>query len=265
MPPPPEGAHGVGAVGVVKVLVEPEAEDPPQADGHVGVAGEVEVELESESGHAQPCPSSGELPGGEGQNGIPQLADVVGQQDLFRQAHHEDLHAGGKLLGGVGAVVDLVAQIFVFDDGTGDELGEECDEGAEVDEAALHLGVVPVHVDGVAHGLEGVEGDADGQAQAQLRHEGKTDGLEAAGNEVPVLEKEQQSQIEDDRRGHRPPGPPVVAPALVLLHQHSVGVVDADGEEHDKDIDRLSPGVEHQVDQQQQQVPPFQRRNIVQK
>jgi len=63
-------------------------------------------------------------------------------------------------------VVDLVAQIFVFDDGTGDELGEECDEGAEVDEAALHLGVVPVHVDGVAHGLEGVEGDADGQAQA---------------------------------------------------------------------------------------------------
>ena len=36
-------------------------------------------------------------------------------------------------------------------------------------------------------------------------------------------------------------------------------------EEHDKDIDRLSPGVEHQVDQQQQQVPPFQRRNIVQK
>ena len=46
-----------------------------------------------------------------------------------------------------------------------------------------------------------------GQAQAQLRHEGKTDGLEAAGNEVPVLEKEQQSQIEDDRRGHRPPGP----------------------------------------------------------
>ena len=89
--------------------------------------------------------------------------------------------------------------------------------------------------------------------------------MEAAGNEVPVLEKEQQSQIEDDRRGHRPPGPPVVAPALVLLHQHSVGVVDADGEEHDKDIDRLSPGVEHQVDQQQQQIPPFQRRNIVQK
>ena len=101
MPPPPELGDRLGDIGVVEVAHELEAQHPAQAHSHVGVAGEVEVELESESGHAQPCPSSGELPGGEGQNGIPQLADVVGQQDLFRQAHHEDLHAGGKLLGGV--------------------------------------------------------------------------------------------------------------------------------------------------------------------
>ena len=83
VPPPPELGDRLGDIGVVEVAHELEAQHPAQAHSHVGVAGEVEVELESESGHAQPCPSSGELPGGEGQNGIPQLADVVGQQDLF--------------------------------------------------------------------------------------------------------------------------------------------------------------------------------------
>ena len=75
-------------------------------------------------------------------------------------------------------LIDLVAQVLVLDDGAGDELGKQGDEGAEIDDVPLRPGVSPVHIDGVAHGLEGVEGDADGQVDAQHRHEGQTDRLE---------------------------------------------------------------------------------------
>ena len=90
MPPPPEGAHGVGAVGVVKVLVEPEAEDPPQADGHVGVAGEIEVDLEAIGGEAQPAPQHRQRPGPlSGEAVLPQGADGGGRQHLLGKSHAE--------------------------------------------------------------------------------------------------------------------------------------------------------------------------------
>ena len=45
-------------------------------------------------------------------------------------------------------------------DWAGDELGEEADEDEIVDRVAAGAELAPVHVDGVAHRLEGVEGDA---------------------------------------------------------------------------------------------------------
>ena len=46
MPPPPKLRGGAGEIGVVEVLQEVEAEHPPEADRHVGIAGEVEINLE---------------------------------------------------------------------------------------------------------------------------------------------------------------------------------------------------------------------------
>ena len=210
MPPPPELGGGLGDIGVVEILQKLEAQHPPQANGHVGIAGEVEVELEGEGNDAEPCPQGGEFGAGGGQVHVPELAQVVGQQHLFGKAHGEALGPPGKALGGVVAVGELLVQVLILQDGPGDELGEEGDKGAEIDDVLLHPGVPPVDVDGVAHGLEGVEADADGQGEGDGAAPGQGQALDdgqkaraqagkAPGDEVPVFEKEQQCQVADHR------------------------------------------------------------------
>ena len=113
-----------------------------------------------------------------------------------------------------------------------------------------------VDVDGVAHGLEGVEADADRQRQAQQGQGEPRKGVDVGSEEVPVFEEKEDGQVADHRRGHRAPGQAVPAPPA--LHQAAVGVVHGDGEEHDNDIDRLSPAVEKEAQQHQAQVPQFQ-------
>ena len=263
MPPPPELGDGTGDIGIVEVAHELKAQHPAQAHGHIGIAGEVKVELKRKGRHAQPGPGGGELCRRQGLIGIPQQSQIVGQQDLFGQAHHKDLHAGGELFRRMGTVVDLIPQVLVFDNGARDELWKQGDERTEVDEIFLYPGVAAVHVDGIAHGLEGVEGDADGQAQTQPGHEGQPDGGQAPGHKVPVFEKEQQRQVENHGRGHRPAGRPVIAAPLAAFHQHAVGVVNGNGGKHDEDIHRLAPGVKDQVEDQQHRVAGLQRREVV--
>ncbi len=273
VPPPPELAGRLGDIGIVEVFQKLEAQHPPQADGHVRVAGEVEVELEGEGGDAQPGPQGGEPGPGRGQIHVPQRAQGVGKQNLFTRAHGEALDAGGELLKGVIPPLQLVVQVLVLDDGPGDELGEQGDEGAEGDDVLLAPGVPPVHVDGVAHGLEGVEGDADGQGKgdgAAGQGEAVDDGQEAqahrrqaAGDEVIILEEAQQQKVEHHRRGHRQPGPPVIAFGFTPGDDPPVGVVDGDGQEHDEHIHRLAPAVEDQVGEEQHQVAPAQGGEVV--
>ena len=176
-----------------------ETEQLAQADGHIGVAGEVEIDLEGEGQHAQPGARHRQLAQRHGLIALPQHPHIVGDEHLFRHAHHKGLHAGGEFVRGAGPLVDLIPQVLIFDDGSGDQLGEQGDEGAEVDDGPLSPGVAPVDVDGVAHGLEGVEGDADGEGQAQGGHEADTHRPERAGDKVPVLKEEEQRQIEKDR------------------------------------------------------------------
>ena len=263
VPAPPEFSDGPGDIGIVEVAQEIKAQHPPQAHSHIGIAREVKIELEGEGQDAQPSPCRGELRCGHGLVGVPEHAEIIGQKDLFRQTHHKDLHTGGKLLRGVGAVLQLIVQVLVLDDGTGDELREEGDKGAEGNDVLLAPGVPSVDVDGIAHGLEGVEGDADGQADIQHRHEAQTDGGERFGQEVPILEEEQQGQIEEYRGGHRRPCAPVVSSLLTAGDEYAVGVIDGDGGEHDEDILGLSPAVKNEVEEEQYGISPFQWCDII--
>ena len=263
MPPPPEFGDAPGDIGVVEVAHELKAQHPSQAYRHIRIAGEVKVDLDGKGQHAQPGPGHGQVPRRHGLVALPQHAHVVGDEHLFSQADDEHLDAGGKLLHGAGPAVDLISQILVFDDRAGDQLGEQGNEGAEVDQRPLGPGVPPVDIDGVAHGLEGVKGDADGQMDVQDRHEVQPHRLKGGGQKVPVFKKAQQRQVEKHRRRHRPAGASVVAPGLTSLHQHPMGVVDQGGSYHDDHIDPLAPGIKEQAYRQKGQIPPLQRDRIV--
>lgn len=75
----------------------------------------------------------------------------------------------------MGAEVNLFVQVLVLDDRTRDQLGKQGHKGAKIDDIFLYSGIPPVYVDGIAHGLKGVKGDADGQAQPQLGHDVQAD------------------------------------------------------------------------------------------
>ena len=60
MPPSPELCYGCAYVRVVKVFVEMESEASSKAYCHIGVAGEVIVDLEGECQKADPASRSGE-------------------------------------------------------------------------------------------------------------------------------------------------------------------------------------------------------------
>ena len=59
MPPAPELGDGAGDVGIVKVLQKVESKHPAKANGHVRIAGEVEVDLEGVGNDAQPRKAGG--------------------------------------------------------------------------------------------------------------------------------------------------------------------------------------------------------------
>ena len=88
--------------------------------------------------------------------------------------------------------------------------------------------------------------------------------LKGRGHQIPVLKEEQDGKVEHQSYRHGDAGAPVVALLLAPRHDQSRKVVQHDGEDHQQDIHRLAPAVEHQVAHQQHQVAQLQRRDIVQ-
>ena len=249
VPAVPELREGAGDVGIVEVLLEAEAEHRPKADGHVGIAGEIVVELQGVGHTAEPGHGRGDLPGrGEAEARLPGEGEVVGEEDLLAEAAQKAADALLKALLGDLPLADLGGDAVVADDGARDELREEGDVEPEIEHTALHLGLAAVHVDAVAHGLEGKEGDADGERDlrhSQLRPE---QGVEVLHGKAEVFEMEEDAEVENDREHEPKP----FAPRARL--DETEGVVDRDGQQHQEDIDRLAPGVEEQARDQEKEV-----------
>ena len=88
----------------------------------------------------------------------------VGRNDLFEHAPEDQSHAVAFLFLDEGPRRgDLRQQVGGLLDGVCVELWEERDEGAIGGRVSRGLEVAPIDVDGVGVGLEGVEGDAQGQ------------------------------------------------------------------------------------------------------
>ena len=174
MPAPPEIGDGGSQVGVVEVLFIPEAHHQPHADGHVGVGGEVQIDLEGVGQAPQPQGDGGSgLEGGQILGLVRQGAaeDGLGgdgaahvcQQHFLRQAGHKPVNAVAHVLAVHVAGEDLLAHVLVADDGPGDALMEQRDVQKQPPEFGLGRHLLAVHVHHVGQQLEGVEGDADGQ------------------------------------------------------------------------------------------------------
>ena len=163
VPAVPEIAQARGGVRVVEVQHHPEAHQRGDAAGHVGIAAEVEVDLPAER-HGRQDQGRRLEQAGVAVDRVDILGQVVGQRHFLEEAHEEERQAVGEVLPrDRRRSLELRQEVVGALDRPGHQLGEERDERQEAHEAALRLDHAVVGVDRVAHRLERVEGDADGQ------------------------------------------------------------------------------------------------------
>ena len=256
MPAPPEFSDVAGEVGELEVGHQLETEELGGTDGDVGVPGEVAVDLKGEEDGTED-----ECGAGEGLGVAEAHVDVgrtgVGNDDLLEHAPEDEAHAVAPLLIVEGAGRgDLRQEVGGPLDGSRYELGEEGNEGCKGDGVAGGLEVAAVDVDGVGEGLEGVEGDANGQND--LQGGGVHGDAEAIPGGDPVLDEEVGVfEVREDAEvnGERDPQPSILSlPVIGLLDADADEIVDEGGEGDEPEEAPVPPSVEDVGGDQQKKV-----------
>lgn len=252
----------IGDVGGPKRRMEVERQldpqHPGQADGHVGVAGEVEIELEGEGDRRQPAAHEGEsaaLPAFR-EHGVGVARQGVGDHGLLEEADGEDHQADHQVApvdAREHAALKLGHHFLVVDDRPGDELGEEGREQREVQELHL-LGFAAGAVDQIGDLLEGEERDRQRQHDPRQRTVGVEETEDVVGHEVRVLEPAQQGQVRDQAEDQ-----PGLHPAVSLglpraLDAIADPVVEDDRAQQQRQVDRIPHRVEAQRRKRQQRL-----------
>ena len=246
VPAGPELGDALRDVGLVEVLRKTKAHHQGQAQGHMAVAREVEVQLQGRDHQAEP--GIAQLQGAFADEQHVDRRQLVGDQHFHDETEHEPAHAQRKQLQRMGTLAQLWGQLAVAQDRPGNQVREQCNERGKVDEVVGRRGVLAVNVDDVAQGMEHIEGDAQRQ---ENRLQGK--GIDAQrceqggqhfGAEVGVLEVAQGRQVADDADPQQTKRPAFVAGIQACLDAQAEPVVPVgDGDEQQQKV-RAPPGVE---------------------
>ena len=195
MPAPPEFGGTAGNVRIVKGLHIMKAEQSCETDGHIRVAGKVEIDLDGIHQNAEPCAGSGQTGQIPIQIAGSKIAGDVGDQHLFAQTDAEPGDPGGKILFVRRSLFDLGGHIGVSDDGSRHQLRIQGNVHKELAVAFLGLRLTAVYVDDVGNGLKGVKADADGQRDLRHRQLQPRQGVDRRDQHPAVLENTQKPQI----------------------------------------------------------------------
>ncbi len=168
VPSNPELLERTGYEGITEVLMEIEAEHFAQADGHVRISGEIIVKLHQVEAHGHPAHEAADLADVRPDDPVHHISQNVGNQNFLGQTVDKTAKAERSLSQADLAVVDLLVDILVFYDRSGDKLGEERYIEGQLGQASLGLTLSPVDVNHVGHGLEGKERDSDGQGNLRI-------------------------------------------------------------------------------------------------
>ena len=133
MPAAPKIRDAFGFVGRVEIQRKANAEEAGDADRHVGISREVEIELEGIGESADPCGYQAD--GVSRARGPKTLVgprrDGVSNEDFFGQAHGEKRDPYTDIGGAVrraALFAELRHRLALVDDGAGDDLWEKSRE-----------------------------------------------------------------------------------------------------------------------------------------
>ena len=246
VPAGPELADIGRLVRGVEVEGDLKAQHARHADGHIGVAGEIEIELEAVGQDADP--GGQELRVIPAQAGIDHRDQVVGDQELLGQAEGEKAEAHRQVFGAEGIVPpvgELGQQVLVIQHRPGDDVREVGGEQGVAPEANVRRPAM-AGIDQEGDLGEGEKGDADGQEHVQRVETGPSEVVDRADKEIGVLEIAQEQQVAGD--GEDQPEPFMRLRHLLdpLVSQ----VVTDDGDRQDGQIGRIPGDVKGQGGQQ---------------
>ena len=222
-----------------------EAEDLTKTDGHIRVAGEVEIDIQRNGNAVHPVEKDGLFV-----SGVDQLAEIVHgvcDQHLFGKTQNKAARALACHGEAVGAVLQLSGNVCVADDRTCDELGEHGNVSRQIDGVFLCL-LTAVNVNHVADDLEGVEADTDGKYDLEQGNGKPCDGIEVINEEIHVLEVQHKGYDTCHRQTDKQLCDLFLA---VFLDQQTEAVSESYGKHHKTRVFHAAPGVEEQAEDQQ--------------
>ena len=268
MPAPPELARVGGLVRRVEVLREVVAQQVGDADRHVRVAAEVEVELEGVAQGGRPPAEEVEV-GGVAEELVDVRQHDVGDEQLLGHAAGDEEQAERRQTRRQAArpALEVALHVAPAQDGAGDGAREEGDEGGVAQEAARGGHVAAVDVDHVAHGAERVERDAQRQQhverrQVEVQAHPRAEAVERVEEEAAVLEVAEDGDVGDEDDGEDP-APAAERPGgrwRGAREQQAGDPVDDGGPDHDGHEAPVEPADEDPRGEHQEGEPPDRAR-----
>ena len=159
MPPPPEFRHAFGYVRIVEILKKMEAEHTTKTDGHIGVAGKIEIDLEGEEQNAYPGAECRESAHIAADQGVHRAAGEVGKDHFL------------------------------------DHTLCKADIEQKLGERSLCSGFAPIYVNDIRKNLERIEGNAERQSESGKINGCAQQEIHIGNKESGVLEKQQKPDI----------------------------------------------------------------------
>ena len=247
MPAAPELCDTLRNKRIIEILPEIKAEYSAESDCHIAVAGKIKIHMKSICRGVKP----------EKQHrfviGLPeyaaQLAKQIGNQNFFPKSQDKAAHPGRRLLRRVPALLQLLCDIRIPDNGTCDQLRKESDIRRKVNEVLLRANRSSVNIREVAQDLKGIEADSDGKRNLQKRHGQACRCIEIADKEIRVFEISQHGKAEGNGKHKKCP---CQTQSAAKVFDQKTGQIGCDnGKQHPEDINRLSPAVEKQTGKKQ--------------
>jgi len=206
MPAAPEFGDVRRQIRPLEVRRKAIAEQARAATRDVGVAGEVEIDLQREREHAHPRRHIRAAPLRVVKICIGYRCIEVRQRDFLEQAFEDFTQTPARILiAQRERLADLWKEMHRADDRAGDQVREERDEQREIKHAALCTQIAAININGVGDAFEGEEADADRQhdAQGQRVRVEMQQTREGVGEEVEVFEEAEYAEVEHDRASQR--------------------------------------------------------------
>ena len=173
-----------------------ESEHSPQTNCHVGIPGEIVINLERIRQRAQPRHCNRQLASGKFERRVRDNAHRVGNQHLFSQTNDEPANAVGEIVKRRLAFMNLVSDGFVTNNRAGNQLWEKRNVQSHVERVLLRLTFAAIDVDNVGNRLKRKERNPDRQHDFWNRNVAASKVIDVPQNKHPVLEIGENAQVD---------------------------------------------------------------------